>query len=156
MNTRYLGKEGAPANQPKEVRLDLHGATVVKDDQFRYSTSREWGDILILPEGLVEIKTRGFMDAPYKEVRLPSTLRIIESNAFYSNKNLETIAIPEGVTEIGSGAFGGQNEITDLYLPDSLRKLDRTAFHDGCSLNVKTVSKDTYGGQGKTQLTVTS
>ena len=25
-----------------------------------------------------------------------------------------------------------------------------------CSLNVKTVSKDTYGGQGKTHLTVTS
>ncbi len=84
-----------------------------------------------MPEGLVEIKTRGFMDAPYKEVRLPKTLRIIGSVAFYNNKNLETIVIPEGVTEIGAGALGGQNEITDIYLPDSLRKLDRTAFHDG-------------------------
>ena len=128
-NNTFMKKTGTPENELKEVHLDLHGAKIVEESEFEDSWS-ELGDILILPEGLVEIKLRGFAGANIQEVRLPKSLRIIGPNAFFDNRNLETVTIPDGVIEISCGAFGKRNELTDIYLPNSLKKLDRCAFYE--------------------------
>ena len=51
---------------------------------------------------------------------------------------------------------GGGPKVFDGNRILAMNHLDFRTTFKFCSLNVKTVSKDTYGGQGKTQLTVTS
>lgn len=52
--------------------------------------------------------------------------------------NEEHVVIPEGVTEIGEFAFGGQTGIIDVKLPSSLTKINKGAFCD-CS-NLKSIT----------------
>ena len=72
----------------------------LKNDDYMY---------IILDDGTVEIKT--YMgDA--SEVIIPNTIdgkkvTSIGDEAFYENKNLEKITIPDSVTNIGNAAFSG-------------------------------------------------
>ena len=127
LNTRYIGKKGEPPNPLREVRLDLHGASVVKEFQFRCFLD---GEILILPEGLKEIQLQGFANGRFLEVRFPRSMRIIGANAFMDCERLEEVVIPEGTEVIDFGAFSRKNDLTDIYLPDSLKKLDTAAFYE--------------------------
>lgn len=49
---------------------------------------------------------QGVMGVGIEEIVLPKSLKKIGDRAF-SNSKLKTVTIPEGVTEIGSGVFGG-------------------------------------------------
>lgn len=46
----------------------------------------------------------------------------------------EVVTLPEGVREIGAGAFAGNDTLTELNLPDSLEKIGEGAFSDCSSL----------------------
>jgi hypothetical protein len=61
-------------------------------------------------------------------VNIPSSVTVIESNAFREN-NLTSITIPESVTSIGDRAFAG-NKITSITLPPSVKTIGRNAFAD--------------------------
>lgn len=56
--------------------------------------------------------------------------------------------IPDGVTEIGNGAFSECHGLTDIYLPNSITKIGDSAF-DECSLTYITIPKNVkYIGEG--------
>jgi hypothetical protein len=66
-----------------------------------------------------------------KNVSIPekiSGLRVsaIGSNAFNA-KFIESVTIPNSVTEIGSGAFAF-NKLTSIIIPNSVRRIDALAF----------------------------
>lgn len=56
-----------------------------------------------------------------KELRLPSTLKVIGESAFASSLNLEEIVIPDGVEEIGLSAFDGCNNVRSIVIPAGCR-----------------------------------
>lgn len=132
-----------------------------------------------MPESLVEIETYGFWDArqlqkielPSKiqkirssafkdcrsaagEIILPSTLTILQANAFYYTKitklevpgtissipsnlvqncvQLRSIKLNEGTTSIGNYAFN-TTAITSIVIPNSVTKVGTSVF-TGCSL----------------------
>lgn len=65
-------------------------------------------------------------------VKLPNSIRIIYSNAFYGASNLTSINLPEALQEIGYRAFFNCKKLTELVIPNSVRTINDNAF-EGCS-----------------------
>jgi hypothetical protein len=61
------------------------------------------------------------------EYTIPSSVTSIEEYAFY-NANLESIKIPEAVTNIGKYAFDWCRELSNIELPNSLISIGQYAF----------------------------
>jgi len=71
----------------------------------------------------------------------------ISEGAFRSS-SLSSIVIPEGVTYIGSSAFGYCDSLTDVTLPQSLRAIDQRAFEE-CESLVSIVLPDGLTSLGR-------
>ncbi len=66
---------------------------------------------------------------------IPSTIdgfpvTSIGDEAFYDDRNLKGVIIPEGVTSIGARAFYSCNVLKTIMLPSTLTTVDLTAFSD--------------------------
>ncbi|MBQ7379068.1 MAG: leucine-rich repeat protein [Clostridia bacterium] len=90
------------------------------------------GAVLIVPEGVRKI---GFGDIcsyvqvhAIKEILLPSTLEIIEANAFFDLTELQKINVPPNVNKIGSQAFWGLDGLRELFVPDTVACIEKHAF----------------------------
>jgi hypothetical protein len=62
-----------------------------------------------------------------KEVTFPKTLRKIPDRMFINNKSIESVIIPDGVTEIGKEAFAGSG-LKSITIADSVTKIGPSAF----------------------------
>ena len=58
---------------------------------------------------------------------LPDSLTAIEEEAFYGDKRLDTVVLPDGVTRIGARAFGNSG-LKEIHLPGSVREIANSAF----------------------------
>ncbi len=86
---------------------------------------------LILPEGLKSVA--GFDNTKITNVKFPSTLKEINSNAFSGCRSLMCqISLPEGLEYIGLEAFSNSAISGNLILPTSLLDIAPAAFY-GCS-----------------------
>jgi hypothetical protein len=56
----------------------------------------------------------------------------IANNAFYNNKLITSITIPEGVTSIGSSAFNSCSSLVSIEIPAGVTSIGSSAF-SGCS-----------------------
>jgi hypothetical protein len=85
-----------------------------------------------IPEGVTVIRENAFFHgspifSKLERVTLPSTLRVIEKEAFYGTA-LKSIVIPEGVTEIGTEAFCYCYELASIRLPSTLPIIGNKVF----------------------------
>lgn len=70
----------------------------------------------------------------------------IKENAFYCDKTLEEVVIPEGVDEIGKFAFA-RSSVTSVYIPEGTTRIEYAAFYHCDDLsNVVIPSTVTYIG----------
>lgn len=116
--------------------LDLHGARIVEENRFENDENNEIEEqiesgILVLPEGLTEIRHNAFNHCSMNAVVFPKSLRTIGDHSFEDCLFLQLIELQEGLETIESRAFSGNNKLTDVYLPDSLKTLWKDAFQDG-------------------------
>lgn len=75
-------------------------------------------------------------------IRLPSSLKVIEDEAFYGDTSIEKVIVPEGATEIGERAFANSS-LTEINLPDSITSIADTAF-DGLEGFKVTANEGSY------------
>ena len=101
----------------------------VEDEAYWYELNFEWSSLadraeaIELAEGIVRIPKRAFYGfSKVTEVRLPSTLKIIEPTAF-SRCGFSEIDLPDGLEELGSGAFSFCEELHSCEIPASVTKL---------------------------------
>ena len=66
----------------------------------------EWGQEIVIPEGVEEIGSYAFYDWEYGHVTLPESLRLIESMAFDVGIT-EPVVVPAGVELVEHWAFSG-------------------------------------------------
>ena len=92
-----------------------------------------------LPKGLTELGENAFNCCfGLKEINIPDTLTVIPDGAF-GGCNITSIAIPESVEYIGSGAFSGLR-ISSIYIPERVAHIGEAAFNS-YTLKSITVSK---------------
>lgn len=133
---------------------------------------------VIIPEKIdgmpvVSIGEKAFMNAPLTEIILPSSLKVILSEAFNGCKNLKKLDLPYGVVYLGNRCFcdtgletlGIPNSIKLLSvqcfmgskylkvsLPDSIEVIERMCFYDTSIDTIiipkgtKEVSCEAFGG----------
>ena len=65
---------------------------------------------------------------------LPKALKIIEERAFYGDKSLGTVVLPDGITEIHSRAFANSS-VSEINLPLSLDYIADDAFDNAASVS---------------------
>ena len=82
-----------------------------------------------IPEGVTEIGEGAFECSYMPSVRLPSTLRKIEKQAFMYAHNLTKITLPDGLETIGDEAFDGCYFKKAIVLPASIKSIGKKAFH---------------------------
>ncbi|MCR5120356.1 MAG: leucine-rich repeat protein [Lachnospiraceae bacterium] len=83
-----------------------------------------------LPEGMLVLPVDLFAEVPFAEnieLKLPSTLTKIDTEAFYACKNLKTIVLPAGLKEISSTAFSN-SDLTSITIPSKVNKIGEDAF----------------------------
>ncbi len=88
-----------------------------------------------LPEGLETIENHAFSgrhnelpEGKIHAISLPSTLKVIGEYAFSSNRYLNNVEIPVGITEIRNGTFNSCLELSNVKLPNGLIKIGESAF----------------------------
>lgn len=88
---------------------------------------------LVVPDGVTSVASYAFVASPaVREVTLPSTVRKLESAAFYYAQSLEKIALPRGLSQISENCFRGCTALREMTVPDSVTCIENYAF-DGCS-----------------------
>lgn len=93
------------------------------------------GDLLI-PEGVTEIPTGSFYQNDFTSITLPSTIKVIKSNAFGFNQRLtHPIVFPEGTISIEQYAFHGCRQIQGVSFPSTLQTIGSYAFENCVNIN---------------------
>lgn len=102
---------------------------------------QESGIFVITSDGTVYMKDRqsGFYNSEHeystKEVIIPSEINGIKVKKlgdymFCNYHSLESVGIPDGITEIGNGVFYGCWEIANIVIPDNVKSIGKEAFLD--------------------------
>jgi hypothetical protein len=137
VNARFLEMFYLPYGAPalKEIIFNGQIQTFMGSDSFTAKT-------LVIPEGVTSIG--GFRNNNYlQKIVLPSTLTIIEDNAFTECTALQEVVLPEGLLSIGSQAFWGCAALSRVWvtgsgatsgvdgrfiLPDTIKSVGTYAF----------------------------
>lgn len=104
-----------------------------------------------IPESVTEIGEgvfSGCMGLTHIEIAPGNKQFSVENGLMTSQKrhcvlfamgSLTSVTIPEGVTEIGGGAFAGCTGLTSVTIPDSVKKIGEEAFRDCTGLTSVTI-----------------
>lgn len=86
----------------------------------------------VLPQGLESIGRYAFAGAPFKEIRIPLSVKWIGEGAFESNSRLTAIDLPEDIVDLPANVFRGCSSLTRVKLSEHTQKIGAEAF-SGCS-----------------------
>ena len=83
-----------------------------------------------MQEGITSIESYAFGECKYLEnVTFPSTAATIPNNCFRDNRNLRTFTIPEGIKEIDQSAFHNCDQF-NVRFPSSISLVEQHAFQN--------------------------
>ena len=88
-----------------------------------------------LSDSLTSIGYKAFNECPFTTIKLPASLRTLESNVFDNCQSLTAIELPEGLTEVSEGLFYICRALTTVTIPSTVTKIGGTAFEDCKSLS---------------------
>lgn len=89
----------------------------------------EWGQDMVIPEGVEEIGSYAFYDWEYGHVTLPESLRLIESMAFDVGIT-EPVVIPAGVEMVQCCAFSGCGSVIEVIASSENTRFETQAEHN--------------------------
>lgn len=81
----------------------------------------------MVPDGVTTIANSAFWSSQIQTLSLPSTVTLIDDNAFYFCRELSDVVLPDGLKTIGKDAFAYCTSLKSIALPDGL-----TEMRSGC------------------------
>lgn len=106
--------------------------TTDKDSVFGSSSSEpvKWAGLtnVILPTTLTKIDNRTFESTSIKFIDIPNGVSEIGEGAFRFSPDLETVKLPKELKKLGGYLFEGNEKMTLLVLPDKVESIDVNAF----------------------------
>ena len=99
-------------------------------DHQKWYNFKHYIQTVTVGEGVTSISKLAFEQSNLSSVSLPSTLTLIDDNAFNYCAQLTAINIPAAVTAIGKGAFAGTG-ITSVTIPSGVTAIADETF-SGC------------------------
>ena len=111
---------------------------------FEWEALADVAEALVFEEGIIRIPGSAFYGFSHvTEVRLPSTMQIIEPWAF-SGCAFEEIDLPEGLEELGEGAFASCGNLLRCEIPASVLRLPNHLFWECRKLETVTLHEGLY------------
>ena len=124
--------------------LTITGTGVM--DDYSEDDPAPWHEVrtqilwLSLPDGLSRIGTYAFAGCSnLASVNIPSSVEIIDRNAFMDCTKMTVLMLSEGIRTIGQCAFERCVSLADLRLPNTLLNLEHHAFYMCESLTYVTI-----------------
>ncbi len=99
-------------------------------------------EIYTVPASVELIENYSFINAKFKEIILPDSLKTIDDWAFSGCKSLTKINLPDGLGSIGASAFRNCSAIETLSVPDSVTFINVAAFYNCKGLKSITLSNN--------------
>ena len=102
-----------------------------------YAISTEYTGAVTIPATVngytvTKIGAGAFMDSKASSITLPNTIVALGSLSFHSCINLQSIAVPAGVTLIPDEFAYGCQHLSSVTIPEGVTKIDDSAFY-GCT-----------------------
>lgn len=97
-----------------------------------YRAFRDQHDItsISMPNTIVSIGEEAFYsyNGSIREIKIPSSVRSIEANAFANCNGMESIILNEGLESIGNYAFTNNYALTQMTVPSTVKEIGHEAF----------------------------
>lgn len=134
-----LLEEAALEKEVAKTEQGLIGKTSLVDNEAvvmidRFDTDVHYGDHVITMEEITANTINGriadnlfYMRSDLKEVMIPQETLAIGKFTF-ARTGLKSVIIPEGVTEIGYGAFYHCENLSEISIPSTVIKIEKNAF----------------------------
>ena len=114
---------------------DADGKMTVPSTVLSFTTNNDQSKVksVIIPEGYTNIGEKAFYGFNTKvnfdfTISLPTSLKAIDTEAFYQVSNLKDITLPEGLVTIGKRAFKDCISLTDPKFPSTLKEILSEAY----------------------------
>ena len=108
----------------------------------------------IVLEGTFDADESGveiFMECGMSYFKVPDGQKVLPTGFLRACPNLTTVILPEGLEVIGENCFFSGNAIRDLYIPDSVKRIEWAAFYCATSMtmshfpsNVEYIGKEAF------------
>ena len=92
-----------------------------------------------------------FMETGLSYIKIPAGQKVLPAGFLRANPNLATVILPDGLEVIGENCFFSCNAIRDLYIPDSVKRIEWAAFYVSSSMtlahfpaNIEYVGKEAF------------
>lgn len=112
-----------------------------------------------VPQGIVTIGESAFQGNFIYSVKLPESVKEIQSFAFYNCQVLKSVEFGNGLEKIGSNSFARCISLKTITLPDSVKSINLGAFHNCISLEevyigsaIRYIGESAFIGCGKLAL----
>lgn len=117
------------------------GVLYTKDHSslIAYPTAKNPGGSYAVLEGTTTIEQSAFENAQVATVTMPSTLRMIGSQAF-THSHLTSLTLPDSVTSIGQWSLASNTSLTQLHLGAGLSSIGSGALSGDTALATVTVN----------------
>lgn len=121
---------GIPRAELSKLLFDcgINFLEYVEDVPTRCFLEADWLEDITLPNNIIGIQDKAFMESSLKTIRFSDNTEYIGSKAFAFCENLESVELPEGLLSIEPGAFRFCDNLKEAYIPDSIEELAQTAF----------------------------
>ncbi len=94
---------------------------------FAFCGTSSKDSTLVIPSTVSWIGEHGFYGARFKRIKLPDNLKIINDYSF-TGRCLEEITLPQALTEIGDYAFENTSSLKGIEFPEGLENIGIGAF----------------------------
>lgn len=98
---------------------------------------------LIIPDNVIELEQASIYNTNFREIQFGSGLEDLK-NKMTLNWKLEKLTLPSTLKVIPNNLVNGSSKLTELFIPDSVEKIEQDAFYNSAIQTLYISKNNTY------------